>query len=158
MVQMWLSESKYVERADPEEYFEFDHLVTDTADVEVTNSVVPLTQISAYITQKNSVVCKSVQALRMVYAKCLRFVERNVWKDNSKGQNEKHVRTMVTVTRLSVNHLIDNLTDRIPQNDLYVGNSLSVDFLFHSSTPLEGNNLSCLTTTSRLREKSRWHH
>ena len=62
----------------------------------------------------------------MVYAKCLRFVERN--EDNSKGQNEKHVRTMVTVTRLSVNHLIDNLTDRIPQNDLNVGNSLSVIF------------------------------
>ena len=40
--------------------------------------VVALTQISAYITQKKSVVRKSVQALRTVYAKYLRFVERNV--------------------------------------------------------------------------------
>ena len=54
---------------------------TAKCNSESTNyahSVVALTQISAYITQKKSVVRKSVQALRTVYAKYLRFVERNV--------------------------------------------------------------------------------
>ena len=66
--------------------------------------MVVLTQISAYIMQKNSVVRKSVQALPTVYAKCLsrgtsetiNGLILQIWvhygyEDNSKGQNEKHV-------------------------------------------------------------------
>ena len=35
-------------------------------------------QISAYVTPKNSVERKNVQALRTVYTKCLSCVERNI--------------------------------------------------------------------------------